>query len=643
MAVTGVPPGSDRAARGGLSLLIAGLVGAALATDLPRLSKGEFWGDGATYYLMAHSLAEDLDLRYEARDLLRARREFAAGPQGLFLKRAHGGLAFDPASGFPWVRRVPPEEPRLYFAKAFAYPAAAAPLVAVLGTRGLVVANALGFGLVLWLAYGTFRRRGSAPLAALAVTLALFAATVAPVYLFWPTPEVFGLVAVAGGLVAGSRGRPLFAAVLLGIAAYTKPPNVLLAIPLGLMPLLPAAGEGFFGPGLWPRLRESLRRGIVLGATVLALYGLNAAVTGEVNYQGGERKTFYGRFPLEAHGLTFDNTGFWMTTNQVGPLVAGKDDAAATARTGPARAREEFRVSFLRNLGYFWVGRYGGALAYYLPAVAALVLFVLAGPRDREGGLALLSLVASWLAYIWVIPDNWYGGGGTVGNRYFLNLLPLGLFLVPRGREWLVSAAGALGVAVFLWPVLASPLGHSLRPGEHAMREPFRRLPAELTMLNDLSVFGELWRKKQPFGFVGDPHGRPADPDAYFLYFTDDGTFGKEALDGRPGFWLRGGASAEVIVRAFDLAAVRAVRLRVTGGPAGDEVAARLGGSSGGVAVGPGEAGEIALAPGGAGFRYYDTYLHVLELSSSRGGEAGGRSLGAFVEPRLEMGPFPGR
>ncbi len=630
---------SDRVARTILALVFAGLTAGALATDLPRLSNGEFWGDGATYYLMARSLAEDLDLRYEARDLFRARREFSSGPQGLFLKRAHGGLRLDPEGGFPWLGRVPPDEPRLYFAKAFAYPAVAAPFVRVFGTRGLILTNALGLGLVLWLSYGTLRGRGTSPASALALSLAFFLATVTPLYLLWPTPEVFGLALIAAGLVAGKRGWPLLAAVIFGIATYTRPPNILLAIPLGLAPLLPPIGGSWLGPDLWPRFRESLRRGLVLGLTTLALYGVNAAVTGEANYQGGERKTFSNRFPLEAHDLTFDNTGFWMTTNQVGPLVEGRDDA--TAKTGPARAAEEIPESFLYNLGYFWIGRFGGVLAYFLPALWALVLFVLAGPRDRDGWLALLALVSSWLAYICVIPDNWYGGGGTVGNRYFLSLLPLFLFLAPRGREWLVAAAGAVGLGVFLWPVLLSPMGHSLRPGDHALRPSFRALPAELTMLNDLSIFTELWRKKQPFGFVGEPHGRPADPDAYFLYFTDDGTYGREVLDGRAGFWLRASEPAEVILRAFDLAPVRRVRVRVTGGSRGDEVTVRLGAASGRVAVGPGETAEMALAAR-RGLRYYDTYLHVLHFRSERGAPDLSGSHGAFVELTLDVGPGPG-
>src|SRR5205814_6125134 len=97
---------SDRAAKITLAVATVALVIAVATVRLPG-----FWGDGATYYSMAWSLAEDGDLRYEARDLLRARRDIPAGPQGLFLKRASGGLAWDGAGGFPWVRRVRAEEP----------------------------------------------------------------------------------------------------------------------------------------------------------------------------------------------------------------------------------------------------------------------------------------------------------------------------------------------------------------------------------------------------------------------------------------------------------------------------------------------------------------------------------------------------
>jgi len=626
-----------------LALATLALVAATAGLDLPRASKGEFWGDGATYYAMAWSLARDLDLRFDAGDLERVRAEYPNGPQGVFLKRASGGLTVDGGAGFPWVRRVRSDEGRLYYAKAFAHPLVVAPLVALLGTRGLTLANGLLLSGALWLSCGILRRRGIGPWTALSVAVGLLLLTVTPVYLVWPTPEVFGLALITAALAAWAAGRPLLAAALFGVAGYLKPPNVLMAVPLGLEPVFPGAGERLFGPGVGRRLGESLRRGAVLAVAAASLYGLNAVATGELNYQGGERKTFYGRFPFDEAGNTFDTSGTWMVTNQVGPLVAGRDDESVTVQSGPARDPGEIQESFAWNLGYFWVGRFGGGLAYFFPAVAALALFLLGGPRDRAGWLALAAIAVSSLAYLWIIPDNWYGGGGTVGNRYFLNLLPAFLFLVPSRRAGCVGAGAVVAAAVFLAPVLLSPVRHSLRPGDHATGPAFRALPAELTMLNDLSVFTEPWRKKRPFGFVGNPQ-RHADPDAYFLYFMDDGTFGKEEWAGRAGFWLRSGAPAEVVVRAFDLAPVERVVLRVAGGPLGDTVTARLGWRSRRVTVGPGQVAEIAL-DAGRGLRYYDTYLHVLHLRSRRGAPlADGRAVGAFVDVRLAMGsPFAGR
>jgi len=611
---------SERGARAGLLGIVLCVLGIAASVDLPRASGGQFWGDGATYYSMAWSLAEDLDLRYEAGDLQRVKREFPAGPQGIFLKRPRG-------------------EAPIYYAKAFSYPLAAAPLVRLLGTRGLLVTNALFLCLALAAGYAEARRQASAG-TALAVAAALLAGTVAPLYLVWPTPEAFSLGIVAAALWAWRAGRPALSAILLGLATYTKPYNVLLALPLGLEPLLQRERP------LAKRLLESARRGAIVASTAVAFFGLNAAFTGEANYQGGERKTFYGKFPLESPDVTFGNSGIWMTTNRLGPGVEG--DATERLRgEGPPRAAWEIEWSFLRNLGYFWVGRFGGVVPYFLPVAAALLLFLAAGPREPKGWLAVAALVLSWLFYIRMIPDNWYGGSGTLGNRYFLNLLPLAFFFVPRGRESLVVAASVVSVAAFLGPMLVAPVSNALRPGDHALRPVFRLLPAELTMLNDLSVFNDTWRKKRPFGDTeGDPHkGWPADPKAYYLYFLDDGSYGQEEVDGELGFWLRGGHPAEVVLRALE--PVRRMRFEVTGGPVGDEVTLRLGPREERLAVAPGQKRE-ALLEAGAGFPYYDTFLYHLRLRSRRGSpiaRAGGppeeRALGGFVRISLEVEKRP--
>jgi hypothetical protein len=643
---------NERGARLALAAVCIALVAAVAQVDLATLAGGRFWGDGATYHSMAWSLARDGDLRYEAKDLLRVQREFPSGPQGLFLKRASGGFVLD--AGFPWLRRVPESRPELYFAKPLLYPLMAAPLVRIFGTRGLLLTNALALVACLVLGYVELRRR-EAPAAALVVSLVLFLASVAPVYLLWPTPELLNMALVAGALAAWSRERPTLSAVLLGLAIYSKPYNVWLALPLGLSALIPWTWRGL-GRGLL----EGARRALVVIVVAAALFGLNWAITGEWNYQGGrERKTFYGRFPFErevedgvAREVTFGNSGTWMSTNELGPRVEAEQALASAPAPSqgaePPRSREEIRLSFLRNLYYFWVGRFGGALPYFPAFVAALVAFLLIGPRSREGWLALVALGVSFVFYVAMIPDQWYGGTGTVGNRYFLNLLPLGLFLVPRGRAWLVAAVGSALALVFLIPIWRAPMEHSVHPGIHTLHGAFRVLPAELTMLNDLSIFEQTWRKKQPIGDTeGDAHKHwPADPKAHYLYFLDDGSFGREEGSGGPGFWLRGGADAEVILRALE--PVRRLRLMVTGGPVGDTVTVAIGGRELTVEAPAGRGAEATLEPPSPGFPYKDTFVHVLRFRSQRGavpppatGEA--RRLGAFVQIRLEVDRRPRR
>jgi len=615
-------PMSERVARIALGVVTGCLLAVPFLVDLPADSSGRFWSDGATYYAMASSLAEDFDLRYEAADLERIRSRYPGGPQGLFLKRASGGLTWDGG-----LHRVRPEEGRLYYAKALLYPVVSAPAVKLLGPdRGLLLMNAVFLSFALWLGYGELRHR-LPPLAAGAVAVVLFLGTVAPLYLLWLAPEMLNLGLITAGLVAWRRERPLLSAVLLGLATYSKPTNLLLAIPLGLEPLAVR--------GLTRGLRESARRGAVVAVVVLGGFGLTGVLTGEINYQGGERKTFYDAYPFEAPGVTFDTAGIWMTTEHVGPLVAGRDEAKQSTRIAPVRPPEELRESYLWNLGYFWVGRFGGAIPYFFPVAFAAVLFLLGRPREQAGWLALLALVVSWLFYIWLIPDNWYGGGGTVGNRYFVNLVPLGLLLVPTKRSWWVAGAGALAAAVLLASLLAAPLHHSLHPGEHATRRTFRAFPVELTMLGDLSVFTDVWRKRRPYNHPESESRSPQDPSPYYLWFPDDGTYGQESSFDEEGFWGRGGEEAEVILQA--LRAPIRIRLKITAGPAGDILTARLGRAKEQLVLKALQTREVAFEPG-PGLGYYQTRVYALGFESRYGAASGGdrRSLGSFVRVELD-------
>jgi hypothetical protein len=600
---------SDRLARvvlgvvSGLALLLA------VATNLPQAADGRFWSDGASYHAMAGSLAFDRDLVFAAEDLARVRSAYPGGPQGVFLKRVTN------ANG----------ESRLVYAKAALYPALGAPFVRLLGVdRGLLLLNAVAFVLALWLGHGELGRSATGVGAVLGV-LAVLAFGVAPIYLLWETPEILNLALVTAGLVAFRRGRIALAALAMGLAVYSKPTHLAAALPLFLAPLVSS------GAGVAARTLEAARRVGLVAAVAGACFGLGWLGTGELNYQGGERKTFYDRYPFDP-GVGFDSAGVWMTTDHVGPLIAGRDDDEQSDRIAPARAPAELRRSLLLNLGYFWVGRFAGALPYFPGFAIALVLFLAVGPRERDGWLAVAGVVVACVGTLLIIPDNWYGGAGTIGNRYWLGFVPLGLLLLPRGREWIAAVCAAIVTGGLLLPLLASPVRQSLTPGAHATRTPFRLLPAELTMLSDLSVFTDVWRKRRPYH---PPAGEP-----YFLWFLDDGTFGQESSFGREGFWLRGGQGAEVVLQTPKPAA--RVRLRVTTGPGGDIVTARIGSARERVVLDPLKTQELVFEQPRAVVGYYGTSLYRLQLGSRFGAptDADKRNLGSFV--LIEVEPASG-
>jgi hypothetical protein len=159
-------------------------------------------------------------------------------------------------------------------------------------------------------------------------------------------------------------------------------------------------------------------------------------------------------------------------------------------------------------------------------------------------------------------------------------------------------------------------------------------------MLGDLSVFTDVWRKRRPYNAPGgDPARRPAgSPPSYFLWFLDDGTFGQETSFEEEGFWLKGGADAEVVLQA--LAPPRAIRLVITAGPGGDIVTVRLGRERHRLVMQPLRTREIVLKEPKSQLGYYGTHLFRLRFGSRYGGEAtrDARNLGSFVRIVLVEG-----
>ena len=606
-----------------LVLLVYG--GLALTVDFPAAAMG-IQSDEATYYMMGRSLAEDGDLTYRRPDLERVWREFPSGPAGVFLKKGRDleGVEFTSRPPFVALRSGPDRDAgRLFFGKSFAYPAAAAPFVYLLGTNGFLLLNALLLALSVLCAYLFLHARMPATTAAL-VSSAFVLATVVPVYFVWITPELFNFAAVLAAYfcwlfkeVAARDAAPrgtgwlfgpgsdLLAAALLGVATFSKPSNLLLLLPI-------AAWQ------LWNRQwRRAFGTGLVFLAVGGGLFGVNLAISGDWNYQGGERNTFYWEYPFQGPASTFD----------IGARKA-RDEALTDILFDP----EVFWTNLTNNLRYYFVGRYSGLLAYFFPAVFALASFLVRPRRPGWQYLVLAAGVTQIVFFVITLPYTWFGGGGSVGNRYFMGAYGVFLFMLPSIQAtWLALVPWAVG-AFFTAQLVLNPFVASFRPGEYAKHGPLRWLPVELTNVNDLPINTDPSRVRVWFG---DNPGQ-GDP-GFQIYFLDDNAYGREA---DKSFWVRGRSRAEFLVKT-DRPIRRAV-VTFTAGPLETDVSVSLGGRSQSLHLAPGESQQVTLALGPA-FPYQKRFVWVGSVSSSSGfspifhepSSTDSRYLGVRVKPVL--------
>lgn len=531
-----------RLGRGATLSLGLVLLAWALTVDLPKVTPG-FFSDGATYYGLTYSLAEDFDFEYRAEDLVRVWREFPGGPEGIFLKRGRDVQGLSLSSAPPFFQLATAADwdtGRLYYGKAFIFPLFAAPFVWAFGTNGFLVLHAVLMTICFSCAYGFLVAR-SAPVPALIFAAAFLFVSVAPVYMVQLMPDFFNLALVliayffwcykeavtesTMACIGRWRARWLIgprsdivAAVLLGIATFSKPTLVLVIVPpLALLVLR-------------RRWLPTLVTGSVFALVVVGLFAWNVAITGDWNYQGGERRTFYsqqgsqlGGFPFQSPRQTFETTGIERTTNRIPVEVL----------TG----RDAFVEVFRRNLGYFFFGRHTGFVPYFFPGAVAIVLFLASRQRRRLWQwLTFGAGLGSAVFLILYMPFTYSGGGGPVGNRYFLGVYPLFLFITPPLAR-LTSSLVATGIgAAFTAQLVSNPFYVSFHPGEHSKKGLYRALPVELTLLNDLPVNLVASRTKQSLG--GSPPLQ--------AYFIDDNAYNREG----DAFWVRGQSRAEVLLRA---------------------------------------------------------------------------------------------
>ncbi|MBZ0114759.1 MAG: hypothetical protein K8J08_20015 [Thermoanaerobaculia bacterium] len=411
--------------------------------------------DEAAYFMMAQSLAHDGDLELGVEDVDRAFDEFPFRPITNLIAMTNDG----------WHT--------VLYGKPYIYSLFAAPFVRFQGANGLVFFNMLLLVSMVWMGALYLSRfgEGSGP-ALFAAGFFLLSAGFS--YVFWLQPEVFNMASVCACLFfAFHRTRRrlelpwtwvLLSGAALAPAVYNKP--ILAALGLGPLILL-LVERRFKAVVLWV-LAAAVALGLVVGVAV--------ALTGHPTpYLGVKRQ-----------GVTVCEPG-------VVPIGPGPEGGAAPDEDRPTGGAWSwlFRIpsvdppTLTANATYFLVGRHTGLFLYFPFALAALILFALATRRRSERWGLLLGILVVALFFLIFIPRNWQGGGGFVGNRYFVNAYPAFLFLVTRiPKRWFLPITWGLG-GLLLGPLVFSPFSRSgPEPTlqSHVRNFPYPYFPLEQTL-----------------------------------------------------------------------------------------------------------------------------------------------------------------
>ena len=404
-------------------------------------------GDEGTYAMAAGSLAWDFDFRFEERDVERFRDLWGGAPD-LILQSSDGGET-------------------ITFGKPFFYPLYLAPFIRVAPRRGPAIANFLLLaGASIFAAWVL---ASSLPtMAPLLVSVFVFCSlTFAHVY--WIHPDLFFLtlctLAIGLALYTSQRIREasryptwlvrlgpwILVGSLVAILGSGRPPYFVVLLPIVL--LIPRSDRRSFGLAL------VLTTIVCTGLLASAQLGFSETFTA----YGAERRGFtgYTGYP----GIDFP-AGDWTEHVERFGNVSWIREGALKPELDP--------YLLVWNSLYLFLGRNVGLLPYFLPLLLPLILSGSSRDNSRRAWPSLLAFAIAMAALFVLRPFNFYGGEGSLANRYFLPLYPLFWFLPMRTPSMPVLGATALLAAVFVAPIWWNANGYPISHGGDSARAAYR-------------------------------------------------------------------------------------------------------------------------------------------------------------------------
>lgn len=463
-----------------LVMAVLAAIAFSFSVHLPKRHGGGFKSDESSYLGITQSLAYDQDLRYELRDLQRIFSRFVSGPMGVFLKKKEDG--------------------QIFFAKSFAYPLWAAPFFRFFDVHGLLLFNALMLIASTMMAYLMLRINNPMP-SSLGLSIIFTAASAVPVYLWWMTADLFNYFVCFAGLFFFFYPfkRPIWTGLsgfFFAFAIFSKPSS---ALPLGIIALLLLIRKEY------RRFTLMFLCGLI---TLGSLVAFNIAQTGDYNFMAGNRRSFHFEYPYQKPHITFEN-------------------AQHSVKMSADDYWERHYVSFrlvAANLFYFFFGRFSGLFIYFFSAVLALILFFFRKKRDQEW--FLFTAIAAAILFFITITPNYFGGSGSVGNRYFMTIYPLFFFLLYpiklKAKHLLVPTAAGM---LFILPILMDSMYLSATPRLSGISGFARFFPPEKTLYPFLPT-------NENHRAFGRWYGQ--NPNRFQVYFVNDNF---RIAEGEDRFW----------------------------------------------------------------------------------------------------------
>ncbi len=471
-------------------LFLLAIVFFSFSTNLPPRQRGGFFSDEAGYFSIIQSIYHDADIQYTRQDLLRIKEEFPTGPVGVQLKKGTDG--------------------NIYYAKSFAFPLVAAPFYGLFGTSGILLLNGLMLFFACLMGYLLLKQyhpEGHS----FSFALIFVFASVVPVYIWWMTADLFNFFVMFAGFFfffyPFKRPRLFYiSAIFFSLAAFSKP-WLLAAIGIVYLALL---------------YRKDWKRFVLLtllSALVFGLFvGFLTLQTGEFSYklyQGGERRQFTTCIPFDGPDCTweqgdlmsFDNywDRFFLTPHVV-----------------------------INNMFYFLFGRFTGMFIYFCSAFFLLVLFFFQ-PKEPEDWFVFAAIVTVILVFILLAPDNYFGGSGSIGNRYFFGIFPLFFFLGFKNRNFRFNLVPLVMALVFLPSIYMDSFHHATTARLSGISFPINLFPPEKTQYLSLPT-NENPRARAQLIRSGDKK--------YQIFFLDDNYHTIE----NNAFWTNGSREVELLM-----------------------------------------------------------------------------------------------